>query len=96
MRTRQFLDDAISGYIKLETGLEENIELIALGEAEGDTDVVAEAEQAIADIRAQAAKNELEALLSGEADGNDCYVEIHAGAGGTESQDWAQDRKSVV
>jgi len=90
MRTRQFLDDAISGYLKLEKGLEDNVELIALGEAEDDQEVISEAEKAIEELRTQAAKRELEALLSGEADGNDCYVEIHAGAGGTESQDWAQ------
>ncbi len=70
--------------------LADNQELIALGEAEGDADVVAEAEAAIAALQARTGKLELASLLSGEADSNDCYVEIHAGAGGTESQDWAE------
>lgn len=90
MRARQFLDDAISGYRKLETSLSDNVELIELGEAENDAEIVAEAEQALAALKENAARQEVAALLSGEADGNDCYVEIHAGAGGTESQDWAQ------
>lgn len=64
--------------------------MIELGEAEEDQAVVAEAEKALAALQARAAKLELESLLSGEADGNDCFVEVHAGAGGTESQDWAE------
>ena len=66
------------------------LELVELGEAEGDADVVAEAEVALAQLRNQAVKAELNTLLSGEADANDCYVEVHAGAGGTEAQDWAE------
>ena len=69
--------------------MNEHIELIELGEAEGDDDVVAESEAALADLAAEAERMELETLLSGEADGNDAYLEVHAGAGGTESQDWA-------
>ena len=69
--------------------MNEHVELIELGEAEGDTDVVAESEAALADLAAEAERMEVETLLSGEADGNDAYVEVHAGAGGTESQDWA-------
>jgi peptide chain release factor 2 len=90
MRERQFLDNAVSGYSALETELADNIELIAMAEEEGDDGVVTEAEQVLASLRDTAAKLELEALLSGEVDGNDCFLEIHAGAGGTESQDWAQ------
>src|SRR5256884_35263 len=63
--------------------------MIELGEAENDPKVVAEAESALRKLRADVARRELEALLSGEADANDSYLEVHAGAGGTESQDWA-------
>ncbi|MCC9625496.1 peptide chain release factor 2 [Thalassospira sp. MA62] len=89
MRERTQLDDAINGYKKLAQELEDNIELIELGEAEGDQDVVEEGEEGLRKIREIAAKRELESLLSGEADSNDAYLEIHAGAGGTEAQDWA-------
>ena len=90
MRERQALDDAMKSYGQLEQELADNVELIELGEQEGDEEVVAEAEKALATIHREAQKREVAALLSGEADGNDSYVEIHAGAGGTESQDWAQ------
>src|SRR5208337_945400 len=66
------------------------LELIELGEAEGEAAIVAEAETALDRLCAEAAKRELESLLSGEADPNDCYLEVHAGAGGTEAQDWAE------
>jgi peptide chain release factor 2 len=89
MRERTQLDDAINGYKKLAQELEDNIELIELGEAEGDAETVAEAEEGLRAIREIAAQRELESLLSGEADANDAYLEIHAGAGGTEAQDWA-------
>ena len=69
--------------------MNEHVEFIELGEAEGDADVVAESEAALAALAAEAERMEVETLLSGEADGNDAYVEVHAGAGGTESQDWA-------
>src|SRR5215213_4933920 len=71
------------------TALEDNIGMIELGEAEKDNAVVAEAEQALRRLQADVARREMEALLSGEADPNDAYLEVHAGAGGTESQDWA-------
>ena len=90
MRERTHLDKAIAGVKALEQELTDNLELIELGEAEDDTQVVAEAEAALAALKERAAKLELEGLLSGEADVNDCYLEIHAGAGGTESQDWAE------
>ncbi|MBO6579867.1 MAG: peptide chain release factor 2 [Thalassospira sp.] len=89
MRERTQLDDAINGYKKLAQELEDSVGLIELGEAEGDNETVEEAEQVLRSIRDIAAKRELESLLSGEADGNDAYLEIHAGAGGTEAQDWA-------
>ena len=67
-----------------------NIELAALGEAEEEEAVVDEVVTALRKMSRRAARLRLEALLSGEADGNDCYLEVHAGAGGTESQDWAE------
>ena len=90
MRERQQLDGALSGFARLVRELDDNIELVSLGEEEGDEAVVSEAESALRKLRSEAHKREVEALLSGEADSNDTYVEIHAGAGGTESQDWAQ------
>ena len=69
--------------------LDDATTLIELGEAEGDAATVTEGENQIRALRTAAEERGLEALLSGEADGNDCFVEIHAGAGGTESQDWA-------
>jgi peptide chain release factor 2 len=90
MRERQQLDGALSGFTRLVRELDDNIELVSLGEEEGDDSVVSEAESALKKLRTEAHKREVEALLSGEADSNDTYVEIHAGAGGTESQDWAQ------
>jgi peptide chain release factor 2 len=90
MRDRQMLSDAVEGAKAIERDLRDNLELIEMGEAEGDTDVVAEAEAALAALKARAAQKELEALLDGEADGNDTFLEINAGAGGTESCDWAE------
>ncbi|MFQ5955686.1 MAG: peptide chain release factor 2 [Kiloniellales bacterium] len=90
MRERNRLDSAIGDYRHLESELEDNLELIELGEADGDQAVVEEAERALGALRGLALKKQLESLLSGEADRNDCYLEVHAGAGGTESQDWAE------
>ncbi len=89
MRERQKLADGIDGYKTLAQGLTDNVDLIELGEAEDDTEVVEEAEEALAQIKTTAAAKEIEALLSGETDGNDAFIEIHSGAGGTESCDWA-------
>ncbi|MBB3568820.1 peptide chain release factor 2 [Rhizobium sp. BK491] len=89
MRERQQLDDGISGVRALEQQLADNVELIELGEEEGDADVVREAEEALKGLKAEAARRQVEAMLSGEADSNDTYLEVHSGAGGTESQDWA-------
>jgi len=90
MRERTHLSDAIGAYRTLERELEDAVTLAELGEAEGDAASVDEAERNLADLKARAAQRELESLLSGEADQNDCYLEVHAGAGGTEAQDWAQ------
>ena len=89
MRERQSLMDALETYRTIERDLTDNIELIELGEMEEDDEVVREAEAALRTLRDKAAEKELEALLDGEADGNDTFLEINAGAGGTESCDWA-------
>ena len=89
MRDRQMLVDAIETFTGIETELNDNVELIELGEAEGDKDVVSEAETSLKALAQRAAAKEVEALLNGEADGNDTFLEINAGAGGTESCDWA-------
>lgn len=89
MRERQQLDDGLNGLKRLEIQLSDNLELIEMGEEEGDSDIVGEAEAALSDLRIEVTKQQIESLLSGEADGNDTYLEVHSGAGGTESQDWA-------
>jgi peptide chain release factor 2 len=89
MRERQRLADGIDGYNALATALSDNAELIELGEMEGDGEIVVEAEKALAKLRTEASAREIEALLSGEVDGNDSFLEINSGAGGTESCDWA-------
>jgi peptide chain release factor 2 len=89
MRDRQMLVDAMETHAGIGRDLSDNLELIELGEAEGDAEVVQEAEAALKALAARARQKELEALLDGEADGNDTYLEINAGAGGTESCDWA-------
>ncbi len=89
MRERQQLDDSINGLKRLEAQLADNLELIEMGEEEGDSDIVTEAEAALKELRTEVTKQQIESLLSGEADGNDTYLEVHSGAGGTESQDWA-------
>jgi peptide chain release factor 2 len=89
MRKRQDLDARISGVLRLEQTIEDNVGLIELGELEDDQTIVTEAEKALAKLQVEVAEQELETLLSGEADGNDSYLQINAGAGGTESQDWA-------
>ncbi len=90
MRERNKLDAGMSAIITLERELRETVELAEMAEAEGDESLVDEAQATLKDVRERAAKAELEALLSGEADGNDAYVEFNSGAGGTESQDWAE------
>ncbi len=89
MRKRQDLDGRITSVLRLEQTIEDNVGFIELGELEGDQSIVTEAEKALTKLQVEVAERELETLLSGEADGNDSYVQINAGAGGTESQDWA-------
>jgi peptide chain release factor 2 len=89
MRERQQLESQIAAVERLEKELAEQSELIELAEAEGDDAIVAEAEAALKALKAEAESRQFETMLSGEADGNDAFLEIHAGAGGTESQDWA-------
>jgi peptide chain release factor 2 len=89
MRKRQDLDKRINGILKIEQTISDNIELIELGEAEGDAVIVTEAEKILMSLKKEVDAVELDALLSGEADASDSYLQINAGAGGTESQDWA-------
>ncbi|WP_340301885.1 peptide chain release factor 2 [Roseobacter sp. HKCCD7870] len=89
MRDRQVLLDKIGTYDAIKSGLDDNIGLIELGEEEGDSAIVTEAEATLSALVETAAAKELEALLNGEADANDSFLEINAGAGGTESCDWA-------
>ncbi len=89
MRERNKLAAGIDNVLALERDLKDNLELAEMAEAEGDASLVDEAAKALAEAQKRAAKAELEALLSGEADSNDAYIEINSGAGGTESQDWA-------
>ena len=89
MRERTALEDQITAIKRVEQELDDALTLIELGEAEGDDSSVAEGEEAIRALHAEAARRQVETLLSGEADANDTYLEVHSGAGGTESQDWA-------
>ncbi|MGH6946257.1 MAG: peptide chain release factor 2 [Kiloniellales bacterium] len=89
MRERTRLTDAIATYKGVAQGLDDALTLIELSEEEGDAASQAEAESELEKLRARAAKMELASLLSGEADASDCYLEVNAGAGGTEAQDWA-------
>ena len=90
MRQRQALERSVAAFQKLERDLDDAVTLIELGEAEKDEATIQEGEATLRKLAPDARRQEVEALLSGEADGNDTYVEVHAGAGGTESQDWAQ------
>ena len=89
MRDRQILVDAIATYEGIRQDLSDNLEMIELGAAEDDGEVVKDAEEALKALRTTAAEKELDALLDGEADSNDTFLEINSGAGGTESCDWA-------
>ncbi|HEX8665098.1 MAG TPA: peptide chain release factor 2 [Beijerinckiaceae bacterium] len=90
MRERNALEDQTGAIRRLEQDLEDAVTLIELGETEGDEASVREGEAAIRKVEAEAARRQIESLLAGEADPNDTYLEVHSGAGGTESQDWAQ------
>jgi len=89
MRDRQNLVDAMDTYASIKQDLSDNVEMIELGEMEDDQEVITDAEEALKALAVTAAQKELEALLDGEADGNDTFLEINSGAGGTESCDWA-------
>ena len=90
MRERRKLDEAITATKRIQSDLTGTVELIELAEEEGDEALAEEGVAALAELEARAEKDKVEALLSGEADGNNAYVEINSGAGGTESQDWAE------
>lgn len=90
MREKNKLERQIAGIRSIEQTLNDNVELIVMGEAENDASIVGEAEKALTDLQKQVIKQQLQAMLSGEADGNDAYLEINSGAGGTEAQDWGQ------
>ncbi|PHY92677.1 peptide chain release factor 2 [Acetobacter pomorum] len=90
MRERTLLANQIEGVEALEANVRDTSELIELAEAEGDDDLVAEGMATLRDLAEEAKRRETESLLSGEADSNDCYLEVNAGAGGTEAQDWTE------
>ncbi len=89
MQERTALEDQLTAIGRIEQELDDQLTMIELGESEKDQKAVNDAEAALKKLKAEVARRELEALLSGEADPNDSYLEVHAGAGGTESQDWA-------
>jgi peptide chain release factor 2 len=89
MRERRRLDEAIAATRAIESELDGTVELIELADAEGDTELADEGAKSLAELAARADRDKVKALLAGEADGNDTYIEVNAGAGGTESQDWA-------
>ena len=89
MRERRRLDEAVTATRAIESELESTVELIELAEAEGDDELASEGVASLAELAARADRDKVKALLAGEADANDTYIEVNAGAGGTESQDWA-------
>ena len=90
MRERRRLDEAINATRSLESELSDTAELIEMAESEGDDSMVDDGVRSLAELAERAERDKVAALLSGEADGNNAYVEVNAGAGGTESQDWAE------
>jgi peptide chain release factor 2 len=90
MQERQHLESSINAITGIERDLNDTVELIELGEMEDDAGVVADAEKMLVELQRDLGRKQVAALLSGEADRNDAYVEIHPGAGGTEAQDWAE------
>jgi peptide chain release factor 2 len=90
MRERTQLETSTGTVRTIERELADSLELIEMGEAEGDASIVTDAEATLRGLKERTRKMEMESLLSGEADSNDCYLEVHAGAGGTEAQDWAE------
>ncbi|MBI1981937.1 MAG: peptide chain release factor 2 [Methylocystis sp.] len=90
MRERTQLEEQMGGLLSLERELDDALTLVELGESEGDADTEKEGVEALKAILKTARARQIEALFSGEADANDTYIEVHSGAGGTESQDWAR------
>jgi peptide chain release factor 2 len=90
MRERTELEESLTAIARLEQDLTDALDLIEMGEAEGDATIVTEAEEGVRTVQIEAARRQIETLLSGEADQNDTYLEVHSGAGGTESQDWTR------
>ncbi len=89
MRERNKIEKSLADYTGLDNSFRDTVEMIELAGAEGDAALVRESEDVLRALSKRAAELEMQSLFSGEADGNDCFIEIHAGAGGTESQDWA-------
>ena len=90
MRERRRLEDAVGATRAIQTELDDTVELMEMAEAEGDEALVTEGATALADLAERTERDKVAALLAGEADANDTYIEVNAGAGGTESQDWAE------
>ena len=90
MRERNQIASAMDGVRKLEADVADTLELIELAESDGDEAMVSDAMASLRTLAEEAKRRELESLLSGEADGNDSYIELNSGAGGTEAQDWAE------
>ena len=90
MKDRTYLEGRLTNYQELEFDIKDNISILELADAENDNDLLEEGKNKLEELYISIKKTELETLLSGEADINDCFLEINAGAGGTESQDWAQ------
>ncbi len=90
MRERRRLEAAVNTVHQISQEMADAVEFVELGEAEGDDEIVSEGLTSLAALAARADADKVQALLAGEADGNDAYLEVHAGAGGTESQDWAE------
>jgi peptide chain release factor 2 len=90
MRERTRLDRGVNGYLKIQREVDDTLSLAEMAEADGDQTMLDEAQKTLEALQADVKARELESLLSGEADANDCYLEVHAGSGGTEAQDWAE------
>lgn len=90
MREKNRLEQQVASVRVVESGLKDNLEMLELAELEGETALAAEAEKNLKEVEKEAEKMQLLSLLSGEADMNDAYLQVNAGAGGTESCDWAQ------
>ena len=90
MRERNTIASGMEAVLRLETDIADTVELIALAESENDATMIADGIASLRAMAAEAKRREIESLLSGEADANDCYIELNSGAGGTEAQDWAE------